>query len=514
MRSVDLVELGLIPVTCLTGALAILLVDRLMRRPRVTIYIAIATATYLVYLNSVISVNVLNRGVLFYRLGGFPPPLGILYFADELNSLLALVSSVIMLLIYIYSSTVYRGEKTSTYYALMLLLAMGIYGCLYTGDLFNFYVSIELLAISSYALTAFYSDRKTPIRAAFLYGIFGTALTSIFLLSVVVIYGSYGTVNYIDISLKARNPDLITPFSGGIHGDIVVASEIFLALATWVLLFKSAIFPNHFWLPLVYGSAPLLVVVFFSSTVDIIGLYGLMRLYHVLFTRGSVIDGFRGLMLSLLLVLGSISALIASLIVTRQRRLRGLIAYSSIVQYSLALLGIVSGNRYSVTGGVLHLIVNALGDTLVIFSSIVLIYAIYQGDRWLFKTTLVLGILNLLGVVPILPGFWSKAFLILGFVESGLVLETVIVVVSSGLSAIGYYNYIVSVLSNRYGKTLQVTIGDRLSKLAVYVATFSAVVVVFTLGLFLSISSVFRENFVLLVERSLDVDRLTRVFFK
>ncbi|MEM1650323.1 MAG: proton-conducting transporter membrane subunit [Sulfolobales archaeon] len=455
---------SLIPFICLMLAVLVPLTYIAFGKKVGSVVVLLGSITVLI-LALKLFVTVSRVGVIVYRFGGFPPPLGVVYVFDEVNSVLALSISFVFLLSVVYTLTFEDDRYENAVYSLFYLLMSGVYGCLFTGDIFNFYVSIELVAVSSYVLTGF-NRGKRAVRAAIVYGIAGTAITSFLLLASFIIYGSYGTLNIADIALKSRNTSVEVLFSGSVFGDIVLPSKVTLALITWIFLFKSGIMPNHFWLPEAYSVAPLPALVLFSASADTLGIYGLIRLYHLVFSSESVIRDFRATMLGILLLLGTASAIMSSMLVAKQKSIRKLIAYSSISQFSLALLGIVSGTEEGLAGSILHLVVNGLGDAAVLYSVGILKYYsanLPQGYKHkpsvlLAKAVLIVGLINLFGVIPIIPGFWSKALLVLGFVKSGIAIAAVAVLVSAGLCAIGYFSALVRVLQKyKNGSTISST---------------------------------------------------------
>ncbi|MEM1828438.1 MAG: proton-conducting transporter membrane subunit, partial [Desulfurococcaceae archaeon] len=174
---------------------------------------------------------------------------------------------------------------------------------------------------------------------------------------------------------------------------------------------------------------------------------------------------------------------------------RGLIAYSSITQYSLALLGVSTGILEGVAGAILHLVVNALGDTLVLLSSGLIAYStsIYKGKatKTLVYTALITGLLNLFGVIPVFPGFWSKAILTLSFIKTEMLIGTVVLLVSSGFCALGYFMLIIA-MSKRYGTILLRDEKPSESYIPLTALTLCLVVLI-CLGLALITSSEFRN---------------------
>lgn len=503
------IELGITPFIYLVSAALVALTSTYLGGKRVVDVIAVlgALCGFIAVLRLYTYVSM--SGIATYRFGGFPPPLAVVYVVDEISSVLVLFTSFSLLVVTVYASELVESGLRSTYYVLSFLLATGVYGCLCTGDLFNFYVSVELLAISSYVMTGIYKENPRAVRAALIYGVAGSIVTSFLLLAVFMLYGSYGTLNMADISLKLRDPSVEVVFSGRVHGDIALTSKVSLALITWVLLFKSGIMPNHFWLPEAYRVAPLPVIVLFATSADIIGVYSFFRLYHLVFGEETLISEFRLILVNLLLFLGSASAVISALLVSRQKTIRGLVAYSSISQFSLALLGIMIGTSEAIAGATLHLITNGLGDMVVIFSVASLRHkeANLKIVSRLSYIALVTGLLNLFGVIPLLPGFWSKTYLTLGFIEVGVPQGSVVVLVSTGLCAVGYFKVILRYLGT--SKSLESCSTRAGVKRTVFSQIVLLLMMLITIGLgsALLLSSELREALIRYSALATDVER-------
>lgn len=398
------------------------------------------------------------KEAIIYKFGGFPPPLGVTYVVDRASALMATLSAFSAVITFLHLTWSMKNELRYYFYVLALLLMAGVHGCLFTGDMFNLYVSVELVAIASYALTGLLRESPLATRAALIYGISGMTITSFLFLSVILLYGSYGTLNMADIALKARHPDAIVAFSGRIHGDIVLTSKVSLALITWILLFKSGIMPNHFWLPEVYRSAPIQAVALFTSSADIVGVCGILRLYSTVFSGNTVLREFLGTFLTILMVICGVSAVVSSILVSRQRTVRRLVAYSTITQFSLSLLGVAANNPEALAGSLLNVVANGLGDMLVLYGAHAIKYTSAGRSRltpMLARVALVVGLLNLFGVLPVLPGFWAKTFLTSGLLKAGLPPGAAVVLASAGLCAAGYFQLIFKFLGRGEAKALE-----------------------------------------------------------
>ena len=91
------------------------------------------------------------------------------------------------------------------YYTIVLLLVSGLSGVIYSGDLFNIFVFLEIVALSAYALVAIPGGRA--LVSAFRYLIMGVLGASFYLLGVAYFYAATGTLNIAD--LAQRIPHLL-----------------------------------------------------------------------------------------------------------------------------------------------------------------------------------------------------------------------------------------------------------------------------------------------------------------
>ncbi len=416
-----------------------------------------------------------------YLFGGWIAPLGIVYTVDGLGAVLGLLIGVDMVLIVLYSIWYMRGEEgVEWYYTLLLLLESAMIGIVYTGDIFNLFVMIELLAISAYGLVGFYRHKKEAIEAAIKYALIGATATTMFFLSIVYIYGTYGTVNMADLAVKARLPWIakylpaaliyFAYMSGTGYGNPIVATAIAIALALWAFTFKAAVFPNYFWLPDAHPEAPTPVSAALSGLVVKMGAYATIRLLYTIFGVGSLIDvattggwSLRDVILFIILLLGAVSAMIGSLVMIIQNDIKRILAYSTIDHLGVIFMGIGVAMHnvgqavmaIALTGVVLHMINHSFGKTLLFMASGVYIKNSGTRDitrmkgigRLLPVTSLVMiiGLLHLLGVPPF-GGFFSKLLIYNALIGAGQVAFAIILILSTAISMLGYMRIIVNLV--------------------------------------------------------------------
>ncbi|HKV67831.1 MAG TPA: proton-conducting transporter membrane subunit, partial [Gaiellales bacterium] len=145
----------------------------------------------------------------------------------------------------------------------------------------------------------------------------------------------------------------------GIHGqsfqlDVLSGRRLD---STWVFLafcaafcIKAPLFPLHGWLPLAYRESTPEVTALLSGVISKAGAYGLLRFAVPLFP--SVAHDWRWLFLGL----GLAGLLYGAVIAFRQPDARGVVAYSSLSQMNLIVIGIFVFNANGVTGAILQMV--------------------------------------------------------------------------------------------------------------------------------------------------------------
>ena len=252
--------------------------------------------------------------------GGWTPPLGIGLYADGLSVLLLCLTAIVGLAISIYATAYFEHHADNAaarvFWPLWLLLLGGINALFLTADVFNLYVTLELMGLVAVALVTL---EAKAIAAALRYLLVGLLGSMLYLLGVGLLYAQYATV---DMQLLAQ---LI------VSDHPVTQSAV--ALMSAGLIMKAALFPLHFWLPPAHASAPAPVSAALSALVVKAAFYAVARLWIGPFAE--VISAQAGLLLALLgaaaILWGSLQALLAA-------RLKLVVAYSTVAQLGYLFL--------------------------------------------------------------------------------------------------------------------------------------------------------------------------------
>jgi hydrogenase-4 component B len=180
----------------------------------------------------------------------------------------------------------------------------------------------ELMAIWAYLLLIFESEKPDVRRAGLLYLIV-THTATLALFALFALWGREARDLTFD-ALAAAGPAL----QG--HGTAV------LALALFAFGLKAGIVPLHFWLPDAHAAAPSHVSALFSGVMIKTGIYGLLR---VLLLLGGAPAWWGWVVLSL----GVVSAVLGVLWALTQHDLKRLLAYHSVENIGIILLGVGAG---------------------------------------------------------------------------------------------------------------------------------------------------------------------------
>lgn len=354
--------------------------------------------------------TVWNHGPVVHTMGSWSPPFGIILVADLLSSGIVVLSSGVAMVALCYSVGYVDEEgQRLAYHPLFHLLMMGIHGAFLTGDIFNLFVFFEILLISSYALVAF-AGEDYQLEATLKYATINLIASAVFLLAVGGLYGTMGSLNMADLSLKiARLQD---------PGPLPAIFLLFIA----VFGVKASMFPFYFWLPDAHSSAPTPISAMLSGVLIKVGAYSILRISSVLFVA------LRADAQAWLLTLAAITMVVGACGALAQSDIKRLLAYSSVGQMGYILLGLGIGTPLALVGTLLFIVNHALAKAMLFLTAGVVIEATETREigsmgglsrhmPWTAGTFFV-GVMAIAGVPPLF-GFFAKFLLIKAALEAG-----------------------------------------------------------------------------------------------
>ncbi|GAB6878539.1 monovalent cation/H+ antiporter subunit D family protein [Halorubrum gandharaense] len=437
--------------------------------------VAITGATFAMAL--AVARLVYEHGTIAYVVAGIDGrSFGIEFYVDEFSMVVILLTLLISLGVLVYTRV--GGPRGNFFYAGFLLLVGGMLGVISTGDIFNLYVFLEIMAISSYALVSS-SKYRWSTYAAFKYLLVGTVGASFYLLGVALTFAATGTLNMQDLSIQIAEAGYTDP--------VIITAFVLMGVG---LAVKIALFPVHTWLADAHASAPDGISAVISSLMPAVAVYAFARIVFTTFTPGFLeANPF----ISQVLLAGALASLFAgSLFALLQDHIKLVLAYSTVSQFGLILVGIAVANETALFGSILQI----FGHGIVKASLFILagMFALRFGgirtvDEYagLAKRAPVMaGAFAVLGIsmigLPPTVGFVGKWYIALGAFEAGLPIVAGLVLVSSLLSA----GYILPFINRIYFHPFE---GEDVDRAAITKGMLAAVVIGAVLGMTLGFFS-------------------------
>lgn len=281
-----------------------------------------------------------NGGPIYYVLGASDPtqlipnglgfPIRIALKIDALAVFMSMIAGLVAFVAHLYSwKFTEKDSYQNYYYVLLKLMLVGVLGLVYTNDLFNFFVFLEILSISSAALVAFRTKQKHPSYAGYKYLLISAVATSIYLIGIAMIYAQYGSFNIDYLMTVIQNTSL---------------DKIALVFILAPLAMKAGAVPMHMWVPDTYSEAPAPITMMLIVATQA-SLYGIIRLLFNLFNIGSF-----GVMMDygytigwMIVVVGVITIVVGVSMAMIQKDIKRLMAFSALSQIGYILMGLGVG---------------------------------------------------------------------------------------------------------------------------------------------------------------------------
>jgi NADH:ubiquinone oxidoreductase subunit 5 (subunit L)/multisubunit Na+/H+ antiporter MnhA subunit len=332
--------------------------------------------------------------------------LGLRMVADGLAVFVAATSSLISLIIVIYSfDYIDHYDYQSEYYLMVTLFVGSMMGLVYSGNLIPLFVFWEITAIVSWRLIGYFRKDSDvlPANKSFLVTVFGALLM---LIGFVMLWSSTGSFDLAAIKSSQAGAPI---------------SDVAFVLIMAGILSKSATLPFHTWLPDA-GVAPSPVTSLLHAAVLVkIGVYVFARL----FVAGVAYSAFGH---TLVLVLAAASALVSAGAALVETDLKRIIAFSTVSQIAFIFLGLVAGTRIGVTGALLYILMHGLAKGCLFLCAGIIEQKTHtkdirrMGGLWrrmpITALSFLLCSLSVMGMPPF-GGFFSKAMVLIGAAEAG-----------------------------------------------------------------------------------------------
>jgi NADH-quinone oxidoreductase subunit M len=263
-------------------------------------------------------------------------------------------------------------ERPAAYYAMLLLLEMGMLGVFAARDIILFYVFFEFTLIPLFFLIGIWGseERRHAAVKFFLFTFAGSVLTFLGLLTIVLEQYRNSPARELTFSIPKLTAALAAhPLpNDAAHGylQLIVFLSLFAGFAI-----KVPLFPLHTWLPLAHTQAPAAGSVLLAGILLKIGCYGFLRFSLPMLPEAAAIC------IPWLLWLSLIGIVYGALLALAQTDMKRLVACSSVSHLGFCMLGIFALNSPGVQGGVLQMLNHGI-STGALFALIGMLYDRYH----------------------------------------------------------------------------------------------------------------------------------------
>jgi multicomponent Na+:H+ antiporter subunit D len=345
----------------ISGAVVCPLAARLSKRlPLLVCILTMAGATGVLAL---LAPTVFGGHELTHFLGHWAPfsgkELGDTFAADPFGLAYALAVSGIggMLLLYTLSELSGLGKRELGGYAcLFQLLLAALLGSALTADSINLFVWFEVAALASYGLTGFFLERPIALEAAFKVLVLTNIASFTVFIGSALLYADHGALNFGQIH-HGLLTHVVTP-------DLVALGILVMGFGT-----KAGVMPFHGWLADAHTAAPGPVSALFSGLMVNLGILAIVRLSFQVYGPHQA-----GPVLGLLTVIGAVSAVLGAVLALAQDELKRLLAYDTVSQMGVLLVGFSTGRADGMAGATYHLLNHALFKALLFLCAAAIVH--------------------------------------------------------------------------------------------------------------------------------------------
>lgn len=261
---------------------------------------------------------------------------------DEVTAVYCIISSFLTLIISKYSRVyMHKEEGYKRFFNTLLLFYFGIQVIIFSGNFETLFIGWEILGVSSFLLIAFYRNRYLPVRNAFkVFSVYRIADLGI----LVTMWLSHHLWHENITFLQLNNSELVHEhIQEHMYIGVIISVAILLSASV-----KSAQFPFSSWLPRAMEGPTPSSAIFYGSIAVHIGVFLMLRTYPFwsdLFIIKIIV-----------VALGAVTTLMATVSARVQSSIKAQIAYSSVAQIGIIFIEIAFGFK---TIALIHLSGNA-----------------------------------------------------------------------------------------------------------------------------------------------------------
>ncbi|WP_300459025.1 proton-conducting transporter membrane subunit [Desulfobacula sp.] len=300
--------------------------------------------------------------------------------------------------------------RTAVHYFFFSILIASMALVVTAANMITFMLSWEIMSLSSFFLVIYNHHSAENRKAGFLYFVFSHVGAMFIFAAFGIAYGYSGNFGF---GAMASLPDT---------AKMLIFIFTFIGFGS-----KAGVFPFHVWLPYAHPAAPSHISAVMSGVMIKTGIYGIIRIYALLDFHTPVCG-------NILIIAGAVSGVLGVVYALGQHDIKRLLAYHSVENIGIILMGlgigmtgVSSGNPLMAilgfSGGLLHVLNHSIFKSLLFMGAGMVVHK--TGTRsidalgGLIKnmkitgTTFIIGSLAICGLPPF-NGFVSEFFIYIG----------------------------------------------------------------------------------------------------
>jgi len=320
-----------------------------------------------------------------------------LFYFDPLVLFFLVVIALVCAPSAVFSIGYLRGEysKGRSIIATVLLALFVLSMCMVVtaGNLFSFLVFWELMSLTSYFLVVFDHTHNKSVRAGTIYLIMTHIGTASLMAAFFILYAHAGSFDFFAVKQAAAAM------------PAQMRNTVFLLLL-FGFATKAGVVPVHIWLPFAHPQAPSHISSIMSGVMIKTAIYGMIRFFLMLLGIGPAWWGV------LILALAAVSCLVGVIYALMDHDLKRLLAYHSVENIGIILLGIGSSMLFTTKSLALPALLGMCAGLYHLVN-----HALFKGLLFLcagsvVKATGIRDMEKMGGLIKVMP--WTAAFFLIG----------------------------------------------------------------------------------------------------
>jgi NADH-quinone oxidoreductase subunit N len=341
-----------------------------------------------------------------------------------------IIASTVAVAVLSYQYFEQQAGHREELYVLLLIATLGCAVLAASNHLMSFFLGLEILSVSLYAMIAYLKERKQSLEAGIKYLVLAAASSAFLLFGMALVYADLGTMEFSRVAAASTVPSHLALLLPGI---VLIVTGIG---------FKLAVVPFHLWTPDVYEGAPAPVTAFIATVSKTAIFALLLRFFYDPGVQQS------RTLFAVFAIIAVASMIAGNLLALLQTNVKRILAYSSIAHFGYMLVAFLAGGNMAVEAVTFYLVAYAV-TTLGAFGVVAVLsdpsrdadrLDDYKGLFW--RRPLIAGIFTVmllsLAGIPATMGFLAK-FYVLAAGASATRWSLVIILVTTSTVGLFYY---------------------------------------------------------------------------